>query len=85
MCGSTAGSIAAAITTPFDVVKTRIMLDESASRAGITATLAKIWATSGYRGLYVGVLPRSAFMGIGAFVFFGAYEAAMLLTGNLFL
>ncbi|KAK6100885.1 Mitochondrial carrier family protein [Brugia pahangi] len=83
-CGSVSGSIAAAMTTPFDVVKTRIMLSENSSRPGIATTLAKIWTTSGYRGLYAGVLPRSVWMGIGGFVFFGAYEAAMLLTGNLF-
>lgn len=72
------------MTTPFDVVKTQIMLSENTSRLGISATLAKIWTTSGYRGLYAGILPRSAWMGIGGFVFFGAYEVAMLLTGNLF-
>uniref|UniRef100_A0A1I8ESW2 Mitochondrial carrier protein n=1 Tax=Wuchereria bancrofti TaxID=6293 RepID=A0A1I8ESW2_WUCBA len=83
-CGSVSGSIAAAMTTPFDVVKTRIMLSENSSHSGIPTTLAKIWTTSGYRGLYAGVLPRSIWMGIGGFVFFGAYEAAMLLTGNLF-
>ncbi|VDK68977.1 unnamed protein product [Litomosoides sigmodontis] len=85
VCGSVSGGIAAAVTTPFDVVKTRIMLDESASRAGIVETFTKIWATSGHRGLYAGVVPRSTFMGTGGFVFFGAYEASMLLTGNFFL
>nr|CDP93622.1 Bm3015, isoform b [Brugia malayi] len=69
-CGSVSGSIAAAMTTPFDVVKTRIMLSENSSRPGIATTLAKIWTTSGYRGLYAGVLPRSVWMGIGGFVFF---------------
>ncbi|CAG9532702.1 unnamed protein product [Cercopithifilaria johnstoni] len=83
-CGSISGSIAAAVTTPFDVVKTHIMLNESTSRPGIAATLAKIWTTSGYRGLCVGVLPRSASTGIGGFVFFGAYDTAMLLSRNLF-
>lgn len=78
------GSFAAAMTTPFDVVKTRIMLSDSSPRPGITATLAKIWTTSGYRGLYAGVLVRSVWTGIGGFIFFGAYEVAMLLTENLF-
>ncbi|VBB28307.1 unnamed protein product [Acanthocheilonema viteae] len=83
-CGSLSGSIAAAMTTPFDVVKTQIMLNESTSHFGIAATFVKIWTTSGYRGLYAGVLPRSAWMGIGGFIFFGVYEAAMSLTRNLF-
>lgn len=72
------------MTTPFDVAKTQIMLNENTSRLGISATLAKIWRISGYRGLYAGVLPRSVWMGIGGFVFFGAYETAMLFTGILF-
>ncbi|VDO70404.1 unnamed protein product, partial [Onchocerca flexuosa] len=84
ICGSISGSIAAAVTTPFDVVKTQTMLNENTSRLGISATLVKIWRISGYRGLYAGILPRSAWMGIGGFVFFGAYETAMLLTGILF-
>ncbi|KAM3724368.1 Mitochondrial S-adenosylmethionine carrier protein [Dirofilaria immitis] len=83
-CGSISGSIAAAISTPFDVVKTQTMLNENISRPGIAATLAKLWRTSGYRGLYAGILPRSTWMGIGGFVFFGAYETAMLFTGTLF-
>ncbi|VDM08765.1 unnamed protein product, partial [Wuchereria bancrofti] len=48
-CGSVSGSIAAAMTTPFDVVKTRIMLSENSSHSGIPTTLAKIWTTSGYK------------------------------------
>uniref|UniRef100_A0A915Q0U4 Mitochondrial carrier protein n=1 Tax=Setaria digitata TaxID=48799 RepID=A0A915Q0U4_9BILA len=82
-CGSAAGSIAAAITTPLDVAKTRMMLNENTSRVGITTVLTRIWRASGYRGLYAGVLPRSTWMGIGGFVFFGAYETAVLLTRNL--
>ncbi|VDN04693.1 unnamed protein product [Thelazia callipaeda] len=82
-CGSAAGSVAAAITTPLDVVKTQIMLDDSTSRVSTSSTMARIWRNSGYRGLFAGLIPRSVWMGIGGFVFFGAYEATTLLTENI--
>jgi hypothetical protein len=31
---------------------------------------------AGVRGIYAGVLPRSVWMGVGGFVFFGAFECA---------
>ena len=37
LCGSVAGGIAAAVTTPLDVLKTRIMLDLRVSLAGFTS------------------------------------------------
>lgn len=78
-----AGCFAAAVTTPLDVAKTRIMLDESSTLPGVFSTIVNVWNASGCRGLYAGVLPRSVWMGIGGFVFFGAYETAMLLSRNL--
>ncbi|VDK30960.1 unnamed protein product [Gongylonema pulchrum] len=79
-CGSLAGCFAAALTTPLDVAKTRIMLNENSKPPGILSTVVKVWNTSGYRGLYAGALPRSVWMGVGGFVFFGAFETAMLFA-----
>ncbi|KNC48990.1 carrier protein [Thecamonas trahens ATCC 50062] len=77
-CGSVAGGIAAAITTPLDVAKTRIMLAE-ASAAGPPSTISTIRTIArdeGARALFAGIQPRVMWISIGGFVFFGIYEAA---------
>lgn len=57
LCGAMAGGIAAAITTPFDVVKTRIMLSEESllhNRQGISHIVRKIYRERGVRGFVIG-------------------------------
>ncbi|KHN73601.1 S-adenosylmethionine mitochondrial carrier protein [Toxocara canis] len=76
-CGSIAGSIAAAITTPLDVAKTRIMLNEGRLRPRILSTLQSVAHTGGMKRLYSGVVPRTVWMGLGGFVFFGAFEVSL--------
>jgi len=76
-CGALAGGISAALTTPLDVAKTRIMLAEAGSEASKSSTLnamAKIYHTNGIKGLFAGVTPRVSWISIGGFVFFGVYE-----------
>lgn len=79
-CGSVAGIIAGAITTPLDVAKTRIMLNESIKESGIWSTLLHIFHRGGFMELYSGILPRTAWLGLGGFIFFGAYECTLKLT-----
>lgn len=79
-CGSAAGSVAAAITTPLDVTKTRIMLNEEKNPPGVILTLRNIAREGGVKLLYSGVLPRTLWMGIGGFIYFGAYELMMKIT-----
>jgi len=80
-CGSAAGSIAAAVTTPLDVAKTRIVLDVPADGTptrytGTIKTLQIITAEEGVMGLFKGIGPRVTWISIGGFIFFGAYEGA---------
>ncbi|CAE8667248.1 unnamed protein product, partial [Polarella glacialis] len=79
-CGSVAGAVAGALTTPLDVCKTRIMLENPAEGAarrytGTIATLKLIAAEEGAAALFKGIQPRVIWITIGGFVFFGAYEA----------
>ncbi|KAG0379175.1 hypothetical protein BGX24_001465 [Mortierella sp. AD032] len=85
ICGSIAGGIAAAITTPLDVVKTRLMLSQrnpigvggapsSAYYSGITSTFKRILAEEGPRALFSGVGPRVMWISIGGSIFLGVYE-----------
>ncbi|KAK5969169.1 S-adenosylmethionine mitochondrial carrier protein, partial [Trichostrongylus colubriformis] len=79
-CGSMAGAFAAAVTTPLDVAKTRIMLSKSREAPTILRTLARIYATRGFPALFSGIVPRVLWMTAGGFVFFGAYETVLALS-----
>ena len=87
LCGSAAGAVAAALTTPLDVAKTTIMLRAgTAGGAGgagggaasrrLLPTLAELWREGGPRRLFAGVVPRTVMMGLGGLVYIGAYETA---------
>jgi len=79
LCGSIAGGVSAAITTPLDVAKTRLMLatagstDASLTTAKMLVLIAK---ENGLGGLFAGVAPRVTWISIGGAVFFGVYEKA---------
>jgi len=75
-CGSCAGALAAAVTTPLDVAKTRIMLDVAGEKytGGVWNTLMKIKQEEGMKTLFSGLLPRTKMIAIGGFIFFGGYE-----------
>ncbi|XP_068625088.1 S-adenosylmethionine mitochondrial carrier protein homolog [Battus philenor] len=76
-CGSVAGGFTAAVTTPLDLAKTRIMLAEdyaATRKLRIRPVLTAIYLESGFRGLFAGMVPRMTAFTIGGFVFFGVYE-----------
>uniref|UniRef100_A0A914W6T9 Mitochondrial carrier protein PET8 n=1 Tax=Plectus sambesii TaxID=2011161 RepID=A0A914W6T9_9BILA len=84
-CGSVAGAMAAAVTTPLDVAKTRIMLSEKlhgpeGNNMTVRGVLTEIFKLDGVRGLFAGVVPRTIWMALGGFVFFGAYESALSVS-----
>ncbi|KAI1234548.1 hypothetical protein IHE44_0003604 [Lamprotornis superbus] len=68
------GGFAAAVTTPLDVAKTRIMLAKvfsSAEREPVgEAWIAEVTGGS----LFAGVVPRMAAISLGGFIFLGTYE-----------
>ncbi|XP_013196022.2 mitochondrial S-adenosylmethionine carrier protein-like [Amyelois transitella] len=77
LCGSVAGGFAAAVTTPLDLAKTRIMLAEHytvARKLRIVPVLSDIYLESGLRGLFAGAAPRGTAFMLGGFFFFGAYD-----------
>ncbi|XP_047603164.1 S-adenosylmethionine mitochondrial carrier protein isoform X1 [Lutra lutra] len=77
VCGAFAGGFAAAVTTPLDVAKTRIMLAKAGSSTAsgnVLSALHGVWRTHGLSGLFAGVFPRMAAISLGGFIFLGAYE-----------
>jgi len=77
VCGSVSGGIAAAFTTPLDVLKTRIMLgvdQHGKAYTGIVDVFNKTKKQQGYGAFFSGIQPRVMWISIGGFVFLGAYE-----------
>ncbi|KAH8088977.1 mitochondrial carrier domain-containing protein [Cristinia sonorae] len=81
ICGSVAGGIAAAVTTPLDVLKTRVMLDirnpTHQKLPSLSARFKQIYVTEGPKALFAGVVPRTLWISAGGAVFLGVYEWAV--------
>ncbi|XP_032779444.2 S-adenosylmethionine mitochondrial carrier protein [Daphnia magna] len=80
ICGALSGGLAAAVTTPLDVAKTRIMLADSASiEAGgkLMIVLRSIYFAQGIKGLFAGIVPRVLWISIGGAIFLGVYDKAL--------
>lgn len=72
ICGSIAGGIAAALTTPVDFIKTRLMLsDKSVSTFQLVKT---IWEEEGPLIFISGIGPRTVWISAGGAIFLGMYE-----------
>ena len=77
VCGAIAGGLSAAMTTPIDVAKTRIMLSRGGERT-VTwpAVVRQVYREEGASALLHGLVPRVTMISIGGAIFFFAFEAA---------
>ncbi|KAI5839911.1 mitochondrial carrier domain-containing protein [Morchella snyderi] len=78
-----AGCVAAVVTTPVDVVKTRVMLSALAGGGGggggrkrVGEVVAEILRTEGWRGFMRGGALRGGWTAVGSGLYLGSYEAA---------
>ena len=87
ICGALAGAISASITTPLDVVKTRLMTQNvnkmnAIMQSGVSATVKQILMEEGWVGFTRGMGPRvlhsACFSALGYF----AFETARLAILN---
>lgn len=72
ICGSIAGGVAAASTTPLDVIKTRIMLHSE--RVKIGTLVKQMLAEEGLGVFWKGVGARTSWVSAGGAIFLGCYE-----------
>ncbi|OVA10614.1 Mitochondrial carrier protein [Macleaya cordata] len=81
--GAFAGAITGAITTPLDVIKTRLMVQGSANQyKGILDCVQTIVREEGPPALLKGIGPRVLWIGIGGSIFFGVLERTKLLLAQ---
>ena len=78
LLGTIAGGFAGGITTPLDVVKTRLMTqfrtEKSQQYTGFANALRRIAAEEGFGALFSGIKTRMAWISIGGAIFIGSYE-----------
>ncbi|KAI3317607.1 mitochondrial carrier [Xylariaceae sp. AK1471] len=70
--GSISGAVAAGITTPLDVLKTRVML--SKERESVITVLRDLFASHGVRPFFAGIGPRVMWISAGGAIFLGSYQ-----------
>ncbi|TID28110.1 hypothetical protein CANINC_002702 [Pichia inconspicua] len=73
LCGSIAGGFAAAVTTPLDVLKTRLML--SKERISVINLAKNLLKEEGYAVFFSGIGPRTMWISAGGAIFLGVYES----------
>ncbi|OTA65148.1 mitochondrial carrier [Hypoxylon sp. EC38] len=80
--GSVSGAVAAGITTPLDVLKTRVML--SKEREKVFTVLRDLLRNHGIRPFFAGIGPRVMWISAGGAIFLGSYQWAVnALQGNV--
>ncbi|GJN06200.1 hypothetical protein PR202_ga23904 [Eleusine coracana subsp. coracana] len=75
LIGAFAGAITGAITTPLDVMKTRMMVQGQGKQySGIVSCAQTILREEGPKAFLKGIEPRVLWIGIGGSIFFGVLE-----------
>lgn len=72
VCGSVAGGTAAALTTPLDFIKTRLMLNKRS--ISVKALVKDIYREENILIFFSGIGPRTVWISAGGAVFLGTYE-----------
>lgn len=72
--GATSGMVAATITLPFDVVKTRMQTAGKDAQQGMLQVFRTIWEREGWRGLTTGLTPRVVKVAPACAIMISSYE-----------
>ncbi len=75
-----AGVVAATVTSPIDVIKTRVM--SASGNHGVVGVLREVYAKEGMRWMFKGWVP--SFLRLGPYVFFGCFVLGVFFPSLLF-
>ncbi len=78
----TAGTISAGITTPIDVVKTKLQTQHDTNYKNISDTFIKILGKNGYQGFFKGIIPRICYIAPSSTIGWCSYEIAKKILKN---
>ncbi|KAF2856257.1 mitochondrial carrier [Plenodomus tracheiphilus IPT5] len=81
LLGSVAGAVAAGVTTPLDVLKTRMML--AREKQPMVSMLRSILRESGPGAFFAGIGPRIGWISVGGAIFLGSYQWASNRLGGV--
>ncbi|XP_022592736.2 S-adenosylmethionine mitochondrial carrier protein [Cyclospora cayetanensis] len=84
--GMVSGAIAALVTTPMDVAKTRLMTQKPGTQQyrGLCHCLRIMLRNEGISSLFLGVKMRCLWVALGGGIFLGGYDAFKACYGQLF-
>lgn len=82
MAAGLAGGLAAWVTTPVDVVKTRVMLMAGKGRVGAREVAERVLREGGARELFRGGAVRVVLTALGSGVYLTLYEGLVLWFGG---
>lgn len=83
IAGAASGGLAAAVTTPLDVAKTRLQATPLYSSSDISHTLARIWREEGTSSLLKGLRPRVLFHVPASTICWITYETGKVLLSSV--
>lgn len=82
LSGCISGVVAGFITTPIDVIKTRMMVNTVKEyEIMLTDWFMKIVREEGVKSLFKGCFVRVLYLGLGGMLYFGTYVAMLRLFG----
>lgn len=81
LAGSISGAVAAGVTTPLDVLKTRLML--ARERVSAVVLVRRILRESGPGAFFKGIGPRILWIGAGGWIFLGSYQWGANALGSV--
>ncbi len=79
--GAVAGGLSTLLTTPLDVVKTRLMASAHSEYGSVGAAMTGIWRQEGVKGFFRGGKSRLLHKVPGNALFFACYELLRFVLG----